>query len=77
MNKNDQNYGEFKGSTEATLRSILEEIKDLRLDMHTQFEKFDSRLTPLENFKMQIVGAFIVINIAWELLREKILSKAL
>jgi len=53
---NDQQYGEFKGSTEATLKSILNEIKELRTDLKTVTEKHNERITALENFKVYLVA---------------------
>lgn len=71
----DQKYGEFKGSTEATLKSILIEIKELRLDLKEVTEDHNNRITTLESFKYYLIGISAGIGFLTAYFKDAILKR--
>lgn len=72
---NEQEYGEFKGSTETTLRQILLEIKELRTDLVTVTENHNKRITGLENFRVYVLGMAAIVGFAVSYLKDYILKR--
>lgn len=71
----DQGYGEFKGSTETTLKSILVEIKELRMDLKEVTENHNNRITTLESFRVYLIGISAGIGFLTAYFKDLILKK--
>jgi len=71
----DQKYGEFKGSTETTLKSILVEIKELRMDLKEVTENHNNRITALESFKVYLIGISAGIGFLTAYFKDAILKR--
>jgi len=71
----DQRYGEFKGSTEATLKSILTEIKELRMDLKEVTDNHNQRITSLESFKVYLIGISAGIGFITAYFKDAILKR--
>lgn len=71
----EQSYGEFKGSTETTLKAILEEIKDLRSDLKEVTENHSGRIIALENFRVYVLGMAAIVGFTVSYLKDYILKR--
>lgn len=71
----DQKYGEFKGSTEATLKSILAELKEIRNDLKEVTENHNNRLSALEAFRVYLIGLSAGIGFLTAYFKDAILKR--
>lgn len=71
----DMRYGEFKGSTEATLKSILLELKEIRTDLKNVTDNHNKRITALESFRVYVLGLAGAIGFLAAYFKEVIVKK--
>ena len=70
MTNKDQEYGKFQGSTEATLQSVLGEIRGLREDFGIMSKDIES----LKSWRSYTLGAAAVFGILASFVKDMILK---